>query len=274
MIKALRHRAIPFAFAVLFLFSLIGCVLLSFPCLPKRPMPILMYHNIVPDDQDVSGMTVSQSHFRQDMQYLIDHNYSFVLPRELAAGQIPEKPVMVTFDDGYSSTCKYLLPILKEMNVKVALALVVSMPEVRRSDDFLSWEMCREMSDSGLVEFGSHTFDLHNFDGRGGSFTKNQPNGIQRKKGESQSDYETRVCGDLQKSIDLIEQHLGTDVCYFAFPYGVTDIWADSFIRSRFAVTVTTRSAVADLDNGLYNMTRLTVSNETLLDEELKAYNP
>lgn len=252
------------------------CALLLLPVsgcapAPKQPMPILMYHHIVPDGEECVGMTVTVSRFREDMQWLMDQGYTFVLPRELAAGeQLPEKPVMVTFDDGYSSNYHVLFPILQEMNVKIALALVVSMPDVREADSFLSWDMCQEMSDSGLVEFGSHTYDLHNFDGRGGAFTPDGVNGIQRREGESREDYEARVRGDLQAGVDAIERELGTEVCYFAYPYGVTDPWATDFVHALFSVTVTSRPAVADLDNGLYEMDRLTVSMDESVPDLLK----
>ena len=116
------------------------------------------------------------------------------------------------------------------------------------------------MSDSGLVEFGSHTYDLHNFDGRGGMFTKGRPNGIQRLKGESRADYEQRVWSDLQKSIDALQTRLDTHVGYLAYPYGRMDPWAEDFVREHFYLTVSTHPAVADLDAGLYGMDRLTIS--------------
>ena len=255
-------------FRIRSIFVFILCALLLLPLrgsatnAPKRPMPILMYHNIVPDGEPVEGMTVTAAAFRADMQWLRDHGYSFVLPRDLAAGEIPDKPVLVTFDDGYSGNYTVLFPILQEMDVKAAIALVVSMPDQRMPKSFLSWDMCREMSDSGLVEFGSHTYDLHNFDGRGGMYTADRPNGIQRLEGEQRADYEARVCSDLQKSIDTIQARLDTRVTYLAYPYGLVDPWAEDFIHEHFALTVTTHSAIADLDPGLYGLDRLTVSME------------
>lgn len=241
------------------------CLMLLLPqrgssCEPGRALPILMYHHIVPDGEAVNGMTVTAGQFRADMEWLLSQGYAFVLPRELVAGDIPGKPVMVTFDDGYRSNYTLLYPILRELGVKAAVALVVSMPDQRQAEQFLSWGMCQEMADSGLVEFGSHTYDLHNFDGRGGMYTPGEANGIRRRRGERRADYEARVCADLQKSIDAIEAQLGAPVTYLAYPFGARDGWAEDFIRAHFAVTVTTRSAVADLDRGLFGMERLTIA--------------
>ena len=124
-----------------------------------------MYHHIVENASDTNGMSVTAAQFRADMEWLIDRGYSFVLPRELVYGEpLPEKPVMVTFDDGYRSNYDLLFPILQELDVKIVLALIVSMPDYHHSTAFLSWDMCREMQDSGLVEFGSHTYNLHTLD--------------------------------------------------------------------------------------------------------------
>jgi len=236
--------------------------------MPENALPVLMYHHIVPDGEKTNGMTITATRFRTDMQWLVDHDYTFVLPHELAAGDIPEKPVMVTFDDGYRSNYDTLFPILKEMNVKIALALVVSRTDLEDSS-FLSWDMCREMSQSGLVEFGSHSYDLHNFDERGGCYVQGTANGIQRKKDESQTEYADRVWGDLYHSIEVLEEQLGTEVCYFAYPFGVMSMDAVGFVQGHFDVTVTTNSAVWDLDKGLLDMDRITISMEKSVSDFL-----
>lgn len=237
--------------------------------IPENALPVLMYHNIVPDGEKVEGMTVTVSRFREDMQWLIDHDYTFVLPKELAAGECPAKPVLVTFDDGYRTNYEYLFPVLKEMDVKAAIAVIVSRIDME-SDVFLSWDMCREMSQSGLVEIGSHTYDLHNFDGRGGLYEKGGVNGIQRREDESRDDYADRVYGDLYHSIEVLEEQLGTDVRYFAYPFGVMCMDATGFIQTHFDVTVTTLSAVWDLDQGLHDMARLTITMEESVSDFLE----
>ncbi len=249
----------------LFLGALLACLVVCLLAARRRPMPVLMYHHIVEDagGKELGDMTVTADRFREDMRWLIDNGYTFVLPRELAAGDpLPRKPVMVTFDDGYRSSYSVLFPILREMDVKAALAMVVSKTDREQDIGFLSWEMCREMAESGLVEFGSHSYDLHNFDGREGDYVPGAANGIVRKDGESREEYEARVFPDLQRSIDAIEGNVGGRVCYFAFPFGETDEWADRFIREHFSVTTLTRAGVADLYRGLYGLERLTITME------------
>ena len=122
-----------------------------------QALPILMYHDVVEDGQPYNTWTVTAGRFRQDLQWLKDHGYACVLPRELARGHLPRgKAVLITFDDGYESNYRLAFPILKEFGDKAAIALVTKSVD-QGEPGFLTWDMCREMEASGLVEFGSHT---------------------------------------------------------------------------------------------------------------------
>lgn len=234
-------------------------------------LPILMYHHVVSDDQTCNDMTVTVSHLESDLKWLSDNGYHTVLPRELAAGEpLPEKPVLITFDDGYRSNYYLAYPLLQKYQTKAVISIVVYMQDVCAST-FLSWEMCKEMADSGLVEIGSHTYRLHNFDGRGGLFTYGGINGIQRKPEESDEDFQTRVLDDLQKSHDMIEENLGQDVTFFAYPFGVSEPDAKELIDSLFPITVLTTNGTANLTKGLHDMPRYTVTMRTNLKRLLKS---
>ena len=74
------------------------------------------------------------------------------------------------------------------------------------------------MADSGLVEIGSHAYSLHNLGDLGGNFDPGGINGIQRDPEESDSAFEARVLGDIQKSHDRIAQEVGQPVTFFAIP--------------------------------------------------------
>lgn len=226
-------------------------------CAPKNTrLYVLMYHHFVPDGTECNPWTLTASRFREDLQWLSDNGYTTVLPSELAAGmELPEKAVMITLDDGYASNYDLAFPLLKEFNAKAVISLITSTLERT-----LTWDQCREMAQSGLVEFGSHTHAVHNtFSG-----------GIQRLPDESQVDYETRIFPDIMTSIDLIEQNLSTKVQMFAYPYGKTDEWADQFMKDTFAITVNSISATASIKNDLYDLPRYTITMDTPLSMYLE----
>lgn len=236
----------------------------------SNPLPVLMYHHVVPDGEVCNDMTVTVSRFESDLKWLSDHGYETVLPRELAAGDpLPKKAVMVTFDDGYRSNYELAYPLLQKYEAKAVISIMVNMQEVH-ADSFLSWDMCREMSDSGLVEIGSHAVQLHNLDGRGGNFTPGGINGIQRKPHESDEEFQTRVLDDIQASYDRINEELGQPPVFFAYPFGIKEPDAQELIDTLFPVTAVTAPGTADLALGLRDLPRWTVTMDTPLKKLLK----
>lgn len=232
-------------------------------------LPVLMYHHVVEDGQECNDMTVTVSRLREDLQWLKDNGYTTVLPRELAAGEaLPEKPVLITFDDGYRSNYNLAFPIFQEFEAKMVISVMVYMQD-NAASDFITWAMCREMVDSGLIEIGSHTYLLHNLDERGGSFDPQGVNGVQRKPEESDGDFQARVLDDIQRSYDLIAEKLEVSPTFFAYPFGLTEPDADELIRELFPVTAVTLPKTADLTGGLYDLPRHTVTMNKSLDSIL-----
>lgn len=214
---------------------------------------ILMYHSVVEGDgAGCNDWMTTTDHLRADLQWLKDHGYTTLLPSELAGGgPLPEKAVLITFDDGYADNYRLAFPILQEFQAKAVIS-VIARRTVDGKPDFLTWDMCREMVDSGLVEIGSHTYDSHRED----------PRGIKRIQGESREEYEARIFTDIEESIRLIEENVGQKVQFFAYPHGQTEPWADDFLRERFAVTVTTRHGAANTSNGFYDLPRYNINPE------------
>ena len=175
----------------------------------REPLPVLMYHHMVPDGQDCNDMTVTPGKFRADLETVLAMGYTPVLPRELAAGDaLPEKPILITFDDGYRSNYDLVYPILREYGVKACISIIVLMPDLP-ADNFCFWSELQEMTDSGLVEIGSHSYRLHNLDEDSGNYDAQGANGVERRAGESDADFKARVLDDIQLSHDRIVEKLG-----------------------------------------------------------------
>ena len=215
---------------------------------------VLMYHSVVPDGSACNEWTTTESQLRADLQWMTEHGYTTVLPGELAAGKpLPERAVMITFDDCYADNYSIAFPLLKEFGAKAVIAAIVGYLEPE-AGNFLSWEMCREMVASELVEIGSHTCNMH-------VEAPDMSLGIQRRKGESRQAYEERVFTDIETSIQILESNLGCKITFFAYPYGLTDAWAGAFLRNHFAVTVTMEERVANTSGGLYDLPRYNINS-------------
>jgi len=241
------------------------------PAPQSKKLPILMYHHVVPDGTTCNDMTVTESKLASDFQWLQDHGYEAILPSQLISDHpLPEKPILITFDDGYRSNYELAYPLLQQYGTKAAISVMVYMQDVGASS-FLSWDMCREMANSGLVEIGSHTYLLHNLDERGGNFTPGGINGIQRIPEESDEDFKRRVLDDLQQSHDLIETNVGRKPVLFAYPFGIRETDAEALIDTLFPVTVVTQKGMADLSGGTQNLNRWTVTMYTDLSSILQS---
>ena len=229
-------------------------------------LPVLMYHDLTTDPSKTNSMTVTDERFRLDMEFLQQFGYTPLLPADLiniweGKMQLPDKAVMVTFDDGYRSNYDYAYPVLQNTGMKAAIAVVAH--NIRQEGDAdsarhnMTWDELREMVDSGAVEVGSHTYNLHNPQ-YGGNNAPDGINGVMRLKGESRSAYNARVGGDLSSSVQLILTHTGQEkVNYFSYPFGAYDSWMpDLLAQAGIQVSALTNPGLSEISVTLQGLSR------------------
>ena len=172
-------------------------------------IPVLLYHDFLTtipntDPDNFNYINTPQS-FEENIKTLLENGYSFISMQELYdanSGKIslPEKPILITLDDGYYSNYEYVYPILKKYNVKASIYVVTD--KVRTEENgkkYLSWENCSEMQNSGLVEIYSHS-KRHLFYDRFPAWV---------------------VRDDVAESYKIIEQKLGKkNFKVIVYPYG------------------------------------------------------
>jgi len=124
-------------------------------------LPILMYHSVSASVPQGNRIIVSVDTFQRQMKFLKEHNYN-VLTLEAAGDliknkkKIPARSIVLTLDDGYKDNYIYALPVLKKYNFPATIFIVfsqVGMPGM------LNWDEIKQMQDSGLITFGSHTIN-------------------------------------------------------------------------------------------------------------------
>ena len=119
-----------------------------------RSVPVWMYHEVGDDLWGIESLFVSPTSLREQLQYLQDNGYEPIFFSDLTHLEDYDKPVILTFDDGYLGTYTELFPLLKEFNMKATVFVVTASLGTEHD---INNEQAKEMSDSGLVEIQSHT---------------------------------------------------------------------------------------------------------------------
>lgn len=233
-------------------------------------IPILMYHSIT-NDRLANASNISPVDFKEHMYALKKAGYTPIDPNELHKNlngelELPNNPILITFDDGYEDNYTYAYPILRELNFKATIFIISSVilenknHSANGSIPKLSWQQIYEMSD--LITIQNHTYDSHkktetndrNFLGM--IATPMKINGIW----ENQNAYETRITNEIYKSETEIKKHLGYGSVIFSYPYGEFSGTAKTVLKKLgipLAVTVN-KGSVRKEDNR-YELKRITV---------------
>lgn len=122
----------------------------------RANIPIFMYHWIKDDtgDYPYPENMVKPSELRKQMEYLNENNYDVIFVSEIGSAQHYDKPVILTFDDGWEDVYIHAFPLAKELNMKFCMYVIM---DLIGEPGYCSMEQLQEMRDSGLVEIDSHT---------------------------------------------------------------------------------------------------------------------
>ncbi len=164
-------------------------------------IPIIMYHDITAT-KDVDW-DVTPEELEKHFQALQEGGYTPItmdrMVNHLRTGsQLPEKPVLLTFDDNYVGQYKYAFPLLKKYNYPAVWSVHTRFVGTGGQKPKATWEQLREMQKSGLVTVASHTVNHLNL------------------KDLSEKEIEKEVT----ESKKVLEQELGISIDYFTYPEG------------------------------------------------------
>lgn len=189
---------------------------------PPVALPVIMYHSV--HDGQPSEYVVTPEQLRSDLEWLQKNGYTSVSASQLidytrGHGDLPEKPVLITFDDGFYNNLSLALPLLEEFDMQAIVSVVGHYTESVAPKDphsdaysYLTWEDVKLLADSGRIEIGSHTYDMH------------CGNGIRRgcaKTGsESEEEYHKILLDDLMLMQLETKRCTGITPVVFAYPFG------------------------------------------------------
>lgn len=212
-------------------------------------VPILMYHyvsNPLADaDEYRIDLSLAPDVFEQHMEYLFYEGYTpislYQLHDALMTGtKLPPKPVVLTFDDGYSDHYTSVFPVLRRYGYTATFFIITGMPDHSRPE-YMTWEQIAEMAHAGM-SMESHTRDHPSLNGRDYDFLVYQLLGAQQS----------------------IEHFTGRQPHMFCYPGGRYDDLALTVLRTMpvWRAVTTQTGSYHTTDNAL-EMPRLRISSDT-----------
>ena len=253
-----------------------------------RSFIALAYHNVEDSDPDQRFLGVTTDKLVTQLSWLQRNGYQPVTIDDVLAAHdgrkaLPDKAVLLTFDDGYESFYTRVLPILKAFRFPAVLALVGAWMEdgpdttvsysgdksnsavlgdkyvqfgdlkVKR-DLFLTWDQVREISNSGLVEIASHSYGAH-----GGILANPQgnsePDETTRRYDPATKSYESDTAqrqylnADSARMALKIRSEIGKRPRVMVWPYGEANQLTISIAAANgMPVTLTLEDGVATID--------------------------
>lgn len=171
-------------------------------------IPVLLYHDITGFDQD--EYTIPPSSFAAQMEWLYANGYNtlFLNDMDEALRSGDRRTVIITFDDGNTSFMDYAFPLLKQYGFKATMNIIGQAVDLHLLLDdekpVVSWDECRYLMQTGLVDLGCHSFALHT------------PGGVRAVPYDA-----------LEKDLILFQEkfkkELGRPCSIIAWPYGIYD---------------------------------------------------
>lgn len=169
---------------------------------PCKNVPVLLYHHVQPNEdiaeKKQQNISVDAEVFVKQMEYLVSRGYHALTLQEFFSGlseTLPEKPVVLTFDDGYEDFYTWAYPVLKKNGIRATVFLPTGLVG---NQGYLNWGQIEELKGSGLVTFANHTWSHKSLVGIP----------------------EEEVRNEIATAKTQLEEHGMGPVEFFAYPYG------------------------------------------------------
>jgi peptidoglycan/xylan/chitin deacetylase (PgdA/CDA1 family) len=218
-----------------------------------------MYHyiSIPPADADAYRRELSlfPDMFQQQLDFLQEQGYTTIHLQDLisylqrGAPPLPEKPIILTFDDGYLDNYENAFPALQERGMTGTFFIITDFADMAATDPdyarYATWDLLREMDAAGM-ELGSHSRNHPDLKGKDADYL------VWQALGSSQT----------------LAANLGKKPRVFCYPSGSYDSQVIDIVHSAgFWGAVTTQTGVEHDNRHLFEMKRLRISHDTGVPE-------
>ena len=209
---------------------------------------VLMYHQISENSNLWGDYVIPTSLLKQDFEYLKSNNYTVIKIKDIidfANGkkELPEKSVIITFDDGQRSFFTKVVPLLEEYGFSAVVSIVGALTDLYTENGetndkyaYLNWNDVKALAENPLVEIGHHSYNFHSLGYR---------RGMGKIYGEANAAYVQIMEEDIKKLNEKMLANTGERPYIFAYPYGIKNKTLEELVKSQgFAITLSCRESV------------------------------
>ncbi|HYF95916.1 MAG TPA: polysaccharide deacetylase family protein [Symbiobacteriaceae bacterium] len=203
----------------------------------RRRVPVLMYHEIT---QGPNNLYVAPAELEGHLRWLKENGYTAITLKQMhrhfmEGDALPEKPVVLTFDDSYLSHYTSALPLLKQYNWPGTIFVITGSVGQR---GYMTWDQLRDAARQGM-ELGAHTVS--------------HPSLAQLSR--------ERLVREIAGSRQALEAETGATVEFFCYPAGKwNELVLQTTREAGFLGAVTTRFGLADPGQNPYRWDRVRVN--------------
>lgn len=216
-------------------------------------VPILMYHyiSVPPEDADIyrQDLSVTPVMFRRQMQWLADNGYTVISLYDLIYAlnigwpALPDKPVILTFDDGYVDNYENAFPALQKLGFVGTFFILTDVTD-REQPGYMTWPMLEEMHDAGM------DIEVHG-----------------REHVEMNGRDEDWLVYHLRGPAETIAANLGYQPRFLSYPAGQYDEKTIQIAQSEgYWAAVTTQQSLLQQKSNPYQLKRVRIRGDWSLD--------
>lgn len=224
-------------------------LILTLTSLTSQAAIILQYHHV--GNNTPRSTSVSTTEFRSHLQYLKEHNYQVIgfdtLVEKLQKGEQPkDTEVVITFDDGYDNIYLTAHPILKEFGFPYTVFLSPALID-RREGPVMNWTQIKKLHDDGVLIANHSSYHDHL---------------AKPRRGETEAAWIVRVTADILKAQKQLEQELGIQHRWLAYPYGEFSERLEVLVKELDFIGIGQQSGAVGLASSLTRLPRFPSSGQ------------
>lgn len=237
----------------------------------KEKLPVIMYHQVTKRNSRIGKYCVSVEQLENDLSYIKSQGYSTITLTDLLSyidkkSTIPDKPIMITFDDGFESIKEYVLPLMEKYDMKCVVSVVGEYADMTEEQNdhnvnyaYLDWEEIAQLVKEERIEIQNHSYSLH-------QNTKSRK-GASQCAGEDYDSYKENLDNDLSKLQNKIKNISGYTPFAFTYPFGSysgnsSEILKQLGFRAAFVCEEVVNTIDVENTNWLYKIGRFNRSGE------------